>query len=200
MSEIPHGCVIGEDGLSRCGWCVGDPAMRLYHDTEWGVPVRDDRALFARLMLECFQAGLSWQTILRKRDNFDRAFHSWDPVRIAAYDDADVARLLADPGIVRNRLKVSGAIRNARGYLAIEREHGSFASYVWHFVGDEPRVARPRARHLGELVPTTAASDALSKGLRGYGFTFVGSTICYAFMESAGLVDDHLADCFRAAG
>ena len=181
----------------RCWWCVGDPVYEAYHDEEWGVPVRDDRALFERLMLEGFQAGLSWITILRRRDGFARAFEGWNPERIAAYGPDDIARLLADPGIIRNRLKVEGAVRNARAYLRLQETEGSFADYVWGFVGGEPLV-RPRITSRSEVPVTTPESDALSKDLKRRGFTFVGSTICYAFMQSAGLVDDHAAGCWRA--
>jgi DNA-3-methyladenine glycosylase I len=174
--------------------------MVAYHDDEWGVPCHDDQVLFERLLLEGFQAGLSWQTILRKRESFRAAFDGFDPNRIASYTPADEARLLADAGIVRNRLKIAGAIRTARGFLAIQEEIGSFDHYVWSFVGGVPVVATPRLTTLAEIPATTPASDALSRDLKRRGFTFVGSTICYAFMQSAGLVDDHVAECFRATG
>jgi DNA-3-methyladenine glycosylase I len=170
--------------------------MVAYHDDEWGVPCHDDRALFERLLLEGFQAGLSWQTILRKRDNFRRAFGGFDPERIAGYGEDDVARLLADPGIVRNRLKVRAAIDNARATLAVADEFGSFDRYLWRFA-PEPTL-RPATS--SDVPAATPASDALSRDLRQRGFRFVGSTICYAFMQSAGLVDDHVAGCFRAGG
>lgn len=183
--------------LQRCDWVGGDPLMVAYHDQEWGVPCHDDVVLFERLMLEGFQAGLSWATILRKRQSFRRAFDAWDAERIAAYGDADVARLMADAGIVRNRLKVLGAIRNARAYLEVRSNEGSFHAYIWSFVGGAPLVRRPRDL---EGVPAhTAESDGLSKDLRRRGFTFVGSTICYAFMQSVGMVDDHTIGCFRAS-
>jgi DNA-3-methyladenine glycosylase I len=188
---------IGEDGLARCAWGASDALYATYHDEEWGVPVYDDRALFERLMLEGFQAGLSWRTILAKRDNFFRAFDGWDPERIAAYGPDDLARLLADPGIVRNRLKVEGAVKNARAYLAVRAERGSFADYLWSFVGGAP-LARPRPAALAEIPVSTPQSDAMSKDLRRRGFTFVGTTICYAFMQSVGMVDDHVSGCFRA--
>jgi DNA-3-methyladenine glycosylase I len=188
---------IGDDGRARCAWGAGDALYMAYHDEEWGVPVYDDRALFERLMLEGFQAGLSWRTILGKRDNFFRAFDGWDPERIAAYGPDDVARLLADPGIVRNRLKIEGAVKNARAYLAVLDERGSFAGYIWSFVGGAP-LAKPAPASFAEVPVSTPASDAMSKDLRRRGFTFVGTTICYAFMQSAGLIDDHLVGCWRA--
>jgi DNA-3-methyladenine glycosylase I len=191
------GLRIGEDGLPRCAWGAGDALYMAYHDEEWGVPCYDDRALFERLMLEGFQAGLSWRTILGKRDNFSRAFDGWDPERIAAYGPDDVARLMADSGIVRNRLKVEGAIKNARAYLKIREEHSSFAEYIWSFVGGEP-MAKPVYASLAEVPASTRESDAMSKELRRRGFTFVGTTICYAFMQSVGMTDDHIAGCWRA--
>ena len=169
--------------------------MVAYHDDEWGVPCHDDRALFERLLLEGFQAGLSWTTILRKRANFVRAFDGFDPQVVAAYGRDDVARLLADEGIVRNRLKIAAAITNAEAFLRVQDEFGSFADYIWGFAPTEPR---PRPRSLADIPVTTAESDAMSKDLKRRGFRFVGSTICYAFMQSAGLVDDHVVDCFRA--
>jgi DNA-3-methyladenine glycosylase I len=177
----------------RCEWAgATDPVMIRYHDEEWGVPCRDDRQLFERLMLEGFQAGLSWRTILHKRESFARAFEGWDPERIAAYGPDDVARLMADAGIVRNRLKVEATIRNARAYLDLGRP---FSEHVWSFVDGQPIVNRPTV--LGDISATTAVSDALSKDLRKRGFTFVGSTIMYAFMQSVGMVDDHVVGCFR---
>lgn len=183
---------------TRCPWAGSDPLMIAYHDREWGIPCRDDRALFERLMLECFQAGLSWQTILRKRENFHHAFDGWDPDRVAAYGPDDVARLLADAGIVRNRLKVAAAIQNAAAYRRLVDAEGSFAGYLWRVVGGAPLRRDPRPATLADLPARTAESDALSQDLKRRGFTFVGSTIVYAFMQSAGLVDDHLANCFRA--
>jgi DNA-3-methyladenine glycosylase I len=170
--------------------------MVAYHDEEWGVPCHDDRTLFERLLLESFQAGLSWRTILHKRDNFRRAFAGFDPVAVAAFGADDVARLMGDAGIVRNRAKIEAAIRNARGVLAVQSEFGSFDRYLWSFVGDRPARARPVT--LDDVPARTAESDAMSRDLKKRGFGFVGSTICYAFMQSAGLVDDHLAGCFRA--
>jgi len=180
--------------LTRCEWAGSDPLMIEYHDEEWGVPCHDDRDLFERLILEGFQAGLSWSTILRKRDAFVQAFDGFDPALVAAYGPDDVARLLGNAGIVRNRLKVAAAISNAQAFLATQSEFGSFDAYIWQFA-PRPRVQRPHS--LADLPATTAESDAMSKDLKRRGFRFVGSTICYAFMQSAGLVDDHVAGCFR---
>ncbi|TAK24179.1 MAG: DNA-3-methyladenine glycosylase I [Chloroflexota bacterium] len=184
-----------DDGRPRCAWAGNDALMRAYHDDEWGRPCHDDRELFERLMLECFQAGLSWQTILRKREAFRRAFEGWDVERIAGYGDDDRARLMGDAGIVRNRLKVAAATKNALAFLAIRAEFGTFDAYVWSFAPNPNGRARRQA--LGELPAATPESDALSRDLRRRGFTFVGSTIVYAFMQSVGIVDDHLAGCFR---
>jgi DNA-3-methyladenine glycosylase I len=169
--------------------------MVAYHDEEWGVPCHEDQALFERLILEGFQAGLSWSTILRKRENFVRAFDGFDPGVVAGYGPDDVARLLGDAGIVRNRLKVEAAISNADAFLATQDAFGSFDVYIWQFA---PQDRRKRPRLLSEVPATTQESDAMSKDLKRRGFRFVGSTICYAFMQSAGLVDDHTEDCFRA--
>lgn len=183
--------------LPRCDWAGDDPLMVAYHDTEWGIPCRDDRELFERLLLEGFQAGLSWRTILHKRENFRAALDGFDPERIAAYGEADIARLLADPGIVRNRLKVNGAVTNARAWLALrEREDGT-SGFLWSFAPDR-RVVQPRAMTYRDLPAATPESDAMSKALKRLGFTFVGSTICYAFMQSVGMVDDHASGCHRA--
>ena len=183
------------DDRPRCGWATSDPLYIAYHDEEWGTPCRDDDELFERLMLEGFQAGLSWITILRKRDAFTRAFDGWHAETIAAYGEADIARLLADPGIVRNRLKVRGAVQNARAYLALQEDLGSFSDYCWNFVDGEPIVNRPQA--MGDVPATTPLATTISKDLRKRGFTFVGPTIVYAFMQSVGMVDDHLTTCFR---
>ncbi len=183
--------------LIRCGWAGPDPLYVAYHDEEWGVPCHDDRELFERLLLEGFQAGLSWITILRKREGFRRAFEGFDPERIAAYGPADEARLLADPGIVRNRAKVAAAGRNARTFLAVQAEFGAFDRYLWGFVGGAP-LAKLRPQSLAEVPATTPESDRLSQDLKRRGFSFVGSTICYALMQSVGMVDDHVAGCFRA--
>jgi DNA-3-methyladenine glycosylase I len=184
------------DTLVRCEWAGTDPLMIAYHDKEWGVPCHDDAALFERLILEGFQAGLSWSTILRKREAFIRAFDGFDPEIVAAYGPADEERLLADAGIVRNRLKVAAAISNAQAFLQSQQEFGSFDAYIWRFA-PEPRAERLLS--LMDVPATTPESDAMSKDLKKRGFRFVGSTICYAFMQSAGLVDDHVAGCFRAA-
>lgn len=181
---------------TRCSWARTDLSIP-YHDTEWGVPVHDDRLFFEFLILEGAQAGLSWETILAKRDRYREVFDHFDPVVVAAYDAAKVADLLTDPGIIRNRLKVNGAVRNAKAYLDIQNEFGSFSTYVWRFVGGKPIQAR---RETPSDVPaTTPESDALSKDLRKRGFTFVGSTICYAFMQATGMVNDHLTSCSRFA-
>jgi DNA-3-methyladenine glycosylase I len=186
-----------DDPRSRCAWAGTDPLYRAYHDREWAVPLHDDRRLFELLCLEGAQAGLAWITILRKRAGYRRAFDRFDPRKVAAYRAARVRKLLADPGIVRNRLKVEGTVRNARAYLALRTELGTFDRFVWSFVGGEPR--QNARRSLKEVPARTPESDALSQALRQRGFTFVGSTICYAFMQAAGLVNDHVVDCFRHA-
>jgi DNA-3-methyladenine glycosylase I len=170
--------------------------MVAYHDDEWGIPVRDDTELFERLALESFQAGLSWSTILRKRDAFRRAFRGFDPDRVAAFDDLDRARLLADAGIVRNRAKIDATIDNARGVLALRGEYGSFAAYLDRFA-PAPPTRRPPDATMADLPASTPESDALSRDLKAHRFRFVGSTIVYAFMQSVGMVDDHLPGCFR---
>ena len=180
---------------TRCAWAKGNPLMVQYHDAEWGVPVHDDRVLFEFLVLEGAQAGLSWETILKKREGYRLAFAGFDPVRVSQFGEVEVARLLADPGIVRNRLKVRATIANATGFLAVQREFGSFDRYVWRFAGGAP--IRSGFRGLGDIPAKTPQSDALSKDLQRRGFTFVGSTICYAFMQAVGLVNDHMVDCFR---
>ena len=179
----------------RCGWSSKHPLMTRYHDTEWGVPVHDDRKLFEFLMLDGAQAGLSWQTILLRRENYRQAFDGFDATKIARYTPARVAKLLADPGIIRNRLKVQSAITNARQFLGVREEFGSFDRYIWQFVGGAPRVNHFKT--LQQIPATTKESDAMSKDLKSRGFTFVGSTICYAFMQAAGIVNDHLVTCFR---
>jgi DNA-3-methyladenine glycosylase I len=179
----------------RCEWAGNDPLMIAYHDEEWGVPCHDDRDLFERLILEGFQAGLSWSTILRKRQAFIRAFDGFDPAIVARYGPEDVDRLLSDAGIVRNRLKVAAAISNAQAFLETCDEFGTFDAYIWQF---SPNAPGPRPRSLADVPATTPESDAMSKDLKRHGFRFVGSTICYAFMQSAGLVDDHVERCFRA--
>lgn len=169
--------------------------MIRYHDEEWGEPVHDDQALFEFLILEGAQAGLSWETILRKRESYRQAFDQFDPAAVARYDDRKTAELLANAGIVRNRLKIAAAITNARAFLAVRVEFGSFDRYVWQFVEGRPRINGWRS--MSEIPARTAESDALSKDLKRRGFTFVGSTICYAFMQATGMVNDHTIDCFR---
>ena len=185
------------DDRPRCPWGTGDPLYLAYHDTEWGVPIHDDRHLFELLNLEGAQAGLSWITILRKRDGYRRAFDDWDPERIATYAPEDEARLLADPGIVRNRAKIASVIGNARAYLRLTDAPGAFDRYLWSFVNGTPIVNRWTA--MGDIPAETDASRALSRDLKKRGFSFVGPTIVYAFMQSAGLVNDHLVSCFRHA-
>jgi DNA-3-methyladenine glycosylase I len=178
----------------RCGWARSELEVR-YHDEEWGVPVHDDRLLFEFLILEGAQAGLSWETILKKRENYRRAFDGFDPATVAVYGEDEVAALLADPGIVRNRLKVAAAIRNARAVCAIQDAFGSFDTYIWRFVGG--RTRQNAWRSLAEIPARTPESDAVSKDLKRRGCSFVGSTICYAFMQATGMVNDHIVDCFR---
>jgi DNA-3-methyladenine glycosylase I len=178
----------------RCAW-ARTPLGIAYHDAEWGVPVHEDRVLFEFLVLEGAQAGLSWETILRKREEYRAAFAGFDPDRVARFTPARIERLLANPGLVRNRLKIASAVTNAAGFLAVRREVGSFDADVWSFVGGTPRINRPRS--LAEIPARTAESDALSRDLRARGFKFVGTTICYAFMQAVGMVNDHTTDCFR---
>ena len=181
--------------VQRCFWAGDDPQMVDYHDREWGVPLHDDRALFELLILEGAQAGLSWSTILHKRENYREAFDGFDAAKIARYTEKRIAKLLANAGIVRNRLKIGAAIDNASAFLAVQKELGSFDSYIWSFVDGRP--IRNRRQDKGDVPATSKESDAMSKDLRRRGFRFVGSTICYAFMQSAGLVNDHLVGCFR---
>jgi len=169
--------------------------MLKYHDTEWGVPLHRDRKLFEFLVLDAFQAGLSWAIILRKREGFRRAFAGFDPACVASFTTGRVEKLLQDPGIVRNRLKVESTVSNARAFLEVRREYGSFNKYIWQFTGGKPRVNRWQS--LSEIPATSPESDAMSKDLKGRGFRFVGTTICYAFMQAAGMVNDHLVSCFR---
>jgi DNA-3-methyladenine glycosylase I len=179
----------------RCPWAGTDPRMIAYHDTEWGVPVHDDRLLFEFLTLEGAQAGLSWQTILNKRDAYREAFAGFDPVRVARFDKRRIEALLNNPGLVRNRLKVESTVSNARAVLEVQREFSSFDHYIWSFVDGTPILNR---RHRSGSIPaSTPVSDALSKALKQRGFRFVGSTICYAFMQATGMVNDHLVSCFR---
>ena len=181
--------------MKRCGWVSDDPLYAAYHDEEWGVPVHDDRVLFEFLLLEGAQAGLSWSTILHKREGYRKAFSGFDPRRVAGYDRRKVERLLADPGIVRNRLKVASAVANASAFLAVQEEFGSFNAYVWRFVDGGP--IRNRWRRLRDVPASTRESETLSRDLKKRGFRFVGATICYAFMQATGMVNDHLTDCFR---
>jgi DNA-3-methyladenine glycosylase I len=183
------------DGRIRCGWAGLDPLYVAYHDREWGVPVHDDRTLFELLVLEGAQAGLSWITILRKREAYRRAFARFDTEKVARFGARGVARLLKDAGIVRNRLKIESAITNARAFLRVAEEHGSFATYQWGFVDGRPVTNRWRS--LKEVPARTPVSDAFSKDLKRRGFTFVGSTIVYAHMQAVGMVNDHVVDCFR---
>jgi DNA-3-methyladenine glycosylase I len=180
----------------RCGWARGDKYIA-YHDAEWGVPLHDDGALFELLILEGAQAGLSWSTILNKRDRYREVFDGFDARKVARYGERKVAALLEDAGIVRNRLKVNAAVTNAKAFLAVRKESGMFDGYIWSFVGGRP--LRNAWRELQEVPARTAQSDAMSKDLKKRGFTFVGSTICYAFMQAAGMVNDHLTGCFRHA-
>jgi len=180
---------------TRCEWCLGTDLMMAYHDEEWGVPLHDDRKLFEFLVLDAFQAGLSWSTILNKRTNFRRAFDDFDAVKIARYTKRKTESLLADAGIVRNRLKVLAAISNAKAFLDIKDEHGSFDDFIWQFVDGKPR--HNKWKSLKQIPPKTKQSDVMSKVLKDRGFKFVGSTICYAFMQAAGMVNDHVVECYR---
>ncbi|MGH2389020.1 MAG: DNA-3-methyladenine glycosylase I [Chloroflexota bacterium] len=190
MTEASTGTVT----IRRCAWAVSEQAIA-YHDQEWGVPVHDDRLLFEFLILEGAQAGLSWETILRKRERYRAVFAGFDPAAVAAYGEEDMARLLADPGIVRNRLKIRSAIGNARAFLAVQEEFGGFDPYIWRFVDGTP--IRNTWTGLGNVPARTAESDAMSKDLKRRGFSFVGTTICYAFMQATGMVNDHVVECFR---
>lgn len=184
--------------VKRCPWCLGDTRYVAYHDDEWGVPSTDEHHLFEMLILEGQQAGLSWRTILAKRDGYRRAFAGMDPEAMARFGPDDVERLRIDPAIVRNRAKIEAAIDNARAFLALREATGSFSDWLWDFVDGAPIVNRPR--FMAEVPAETRRSRKLSQALKRHGFRFVGPTICYAYMQSVGLVDDHLADCFRAAG
>lgn len=179
----------------RCGWCGSDPLYAAYHDDEWGVPLHDDHALFELLVLEGAQAGLSWRTILGKRESYRKAFRGFDPARVARFSDHDISRLMGDPGIVRNRLKIESAVSNARGVLAIQKEFGTLDAYLWRYVNGRP--VQNDCKSVLDLPARTELADALSRDLKKRGFNFVGSTICYAFMQAVGIVNDHVADCFR---
>jgi DNA-3-methyladenine glycosylase I len=183
--------------MNRCGWAQSHPLLAEYHDTEWGVPLHDDRTHFEYLILDGAQAGLSWLTILKRREGYRAALAGYDVERVAAYTEEDVQRLLQDPGIIRNRAKVNGAVQNARAFLEVREEFGSFDAYIWRFT--EGRTIVNAWTSMAEVPATSAESDAMSKDLRRRGFTFVGSTICYAYMQAAGMVNDHATDCFRYA-
>jgi len=183
-----------QSNVVRCAWASAEPSVS-YHDKEWGVPVRDDRLLFEFLILEGAQAGLSWETILKKRETYRKAFDNFDPQRVARYSPARVEKLMKDAGIVRNRLKIESTIGNAKAFLRVEKEFGSFDAYVWGFVGGKPRINSPKT--MKDIPATSPESDALSKDLKRRGFRFVGTTICYAFMQAVGMVNDHMVGCFR---
>ena len=184
-----------KDELIRCEWCLKDQLYRDYHDHEWGIPVRDDRALFEKLILDGFQAGLSWYIILKKREAFQALFDQFDPEKIARWDEGKVQNLMQDPRIVRNQAKIRATITNAQAYLRLREETGSFSRYLWDFVGGQPIVNHPRS--LAEVPTHSSQSDAMAKALKKQGFKFAGTTICYAFMQAVGLVDDHVVDCWR---
>lgn len=183
------------DGRVRCPWSLKTAAETVYHDTEWGVPIRDDARLFEFLVLESAQAGLSWSTILHKRGGYRRAFADFDASRVAAFSQEDVARLLLDPGIVRNRAKIAATIANARCFLKLQAEEGSFAAFAWSFVGGAPRINQPRVA--ADVPAVTPESEAFAEALKQRGFKFLGPTVMYAFMQATGLVNDHLLSCFR---
>jgi len=185
------------DDPARCPWCLGSARYRDYHDREWGVPARDSAHLFEMLILEGAQAGLSWSTILNKRENYRRAFHGFDPGRMARYNARSIGRLLADPGIVRNRLKVEAAVGNARAWLDLRDREGDVAAFLWQFVDGRPVINHWRS--MEEVPVTTPAAEAMSRALKQAGFRFVGPTICYAYMQSVGMVNDHLVSCYRHA-
>ena len=180
---------------NRCGWCLGDELYEAYHDQEWGAPVKDDETLFEFLLLESFQAGLSWITILKKRENFKEAFDHFDYQKIATYDEAKKEELKQDAGIIRNMLKISATVGNAQAFMKVQEEFGSFSHYIWGFVGHQP--IKNRVKYYKDAPATTEISDQISKDLKKRGFKFVGSTIVYAFMQATGMVNDHETDCFR---
>lgn len=187
--DVPH------DGLTRCPWCESKSLDRRYHDTEWGVPMHDDRDLLELLTLEGAQAGLSWSTVLAKREGYKRIFKNFDAQKIVAFSEADIAAAMVDPGIVRNKLKINSTIGNARAYLAVQAKYGSFDAFLWQIVDGKPIVNKWKA--VTQVPAKTAESDAMSKMLLAHGFKFVGSTICYAFMQASGMVNDHLQGCYR---
>jgi DNA-3-methyladenine glycosylase I len=179
----------------RCGWCTGSEIEKAYHDDEWGIPLHDDQKLFEFLILEGAQAGLSWVTVLKKRDHYRKVFDQFDPSRVAEYSNEKIEQLLLDPGIIRNRLKVSSAVSNARLFLDVQAEFGSFDSYIWQFTDGKAR--HNKWRSMSEIPANTTESDAMCKDLKKRGFRFVGTTICYAFMQATGMVNDHTVDCYR---
>ena len=178
-----------------CGWGTGDPQMTAYHDEEWGVPVHDDRLHFEFIILEGVQAGLSWRTVLHRRDAYRQAYDNFDPAKVAKYTEADTERIMAHPGIIRNRRKIESAVQNARAFLAVQKEYGTFDRYIWGFVGGKPRLNSFTS--FKEMPAETEESRAMSKDLKKRGFNFVGPTICYAYMQAVGMVNDHIVDCFR---
>jgi DNA-3-methyladenine glycosylase I len=180
---------------NRCSWSTKDQLYKDYHDNEWGVPLHDDTRLFEMINLEGAQAGLSWYTVLTKRENYRKAFDNWDAKKISRYTDAKIESLMLDAGIIRNRLKINGTVANAKAFLAVQKEFGSFDKYIWSFVGGKPIINHFTS--LSQIQPKTPVSDAMSKDLLKRGFKFVGSTICYAFMQATGMVDDHVADCWK---
>ena len=190
-----HDTITGDDGKQRCGWASQDPLYRKYHDSEWGRPLKDDRALFELLTLEGCQAGLSWITVLRKRENYRKVYDGFDPKKIARYTPAKLKKLLADPGIIRHWGKIEASVSNAKAYLALVEREGSFAKFLWSFVGGKPKKNHPKS--LKDVPARSAQSDAMAKALQKAGFMFVGSTICYAFMQASGIVDDHIVGCHR---
>jgi len=181
--------------IERCSWPAGKPNDVAYHDEEWGVPLHDDRKLFEFMVLDAFQAGLSWSTILNKRENFRRVFDNFEPAAIALYDEKTIEELLQNPGIIRNQLKIGSTITNAQHFLEVQKEFGSFDKYIWQFTGGKPIINQ--WNNPGQIPASTAESDAMSKDLKKRGFKFVGTTICYAFMQAAGMVNDHLTFCYR---
>jgi DNA-3-methyladenine glycosylase I len=197
MSKSKKLISIQEKELIRCPWVGDNPSMRAYHDFEWGVPLHDDKKLFEFMVLDAFQAGLSWSTILNKRSNFEKAFHDFDPKKVARYGEKDFHRLMQDEGIIRNRLKIRATMENAKKFLSVQKEFGSFDVYIWQFVGNKP--IQNNVRSIKDYRAKTKESDAMSEDLKRRGFKFVGSTICYAFMQASGMVNDHARDCFRRA-
>jgi len=190
-----HNTVSGTDGKPRCGWASADPLYERYHDTEWGKPLKDDRALFELLTLEGCQAGLSWITVLRKREHYRKVYDGFDAKKIARYTPAKLKKLLEDPGIIRHKGKIEASVSNAKAFLALQEREGSFAKFLWSFVGGKPKKNHPKS--LKDVPAQSPESDAMSKALKKAGFKFVGSTICYAFMQASGMVDDHIVGCHR---